>query len=60
VLWVTLDFNPVGEITLSHGSGTMATYNMGNFAVSMDAVRIFNSLPDQSPFQQILIGGSFR
>lgn len=59
VLWVTLDFKAVGEITLSHGSGTMATYNMGNFAVSMDAVRIYDSLPDQSPFQQILIGGSF-
>lgn len=59
VLWVTLDYNAVGEITLSHGSGTMATYDMGNFSVSMDAVRIYNSLPDQSPFQQILIGGSF-
>jgi hypothetical protein len=59
-LWVTLDFNPVGMITLRHGSGTMPTYNMGRFGVSMDAVRVDSSLPDISTFQQILIGGSFR
>jgi hypothetical protein len=47
-------------ITLSHGSGTMPTYNMGRFGVSMDAVRVYSSLPDISTFQQILIGGSFR
>jgi Abnormal spindle-like microcephaly-assoc'd, ASPM-SPD-2-Hydin/Putative Ig domain len=60
VLWVTLDFKPVGMITLSHGAGTMPTYNLGDFSVSFDAVRVYNSLPDVSPFQQILIGGSFR
>ena len=59
-LWVTLDFNPVGVITLSRGSGTMPTYNMGQFGVSRDAVRVYSSLPDMSPFQEILIGGSFR
>lgn len=59
-LWVTLDFNPVGVITLRSGSGTMPTYNMGRFGVSRDAVRVYSSLPDISPFQQILIGGSFR
>lgn len=59
-LWVTLDFGPVGVITLNGGSGTMPTYNMGRFGVSRDAVRVYSSLPDLSPFQQILIGGSFR
>jgi hypothetical protein len=59
VLWVTLDGKPVGEITLSRGSGTMPTYNMGDFAVNKDQVTVYDSLPDQSPFQQILIGGGF-
>lgn len=59
VLWVTLDFGPVGTITLRGGSGTMATYNMGRFAVSRDQVRVYSSLPDLPSYQQILIGGSF-
>jgi Putative Ig domain len=59
VLWATLDFKPVGMITLSRGSGTMPTYNMGDFGVSRDQIRVYNSLPDSSPFQQILIGGAF-
>src|SRR5213079_260535 len=59
VLWVTLDFGPVGMITIKGGSGTMPTYNMGRFAVSRDQIRVYNSLPDMSPFQQILIGGFF-
>ena len=50
---------PVGMITLSRGSGTMPTYNMGDFGVSRDQIRIYNSLPNTSPFQQILIGGGF-
>jgi Putative Ig domain/Abnormal spindle-like microcephaly-assoc'd, ASPM-SPD-2-Hydin len=58
-LWVTIDFKPVGIITLKNGSGSMTPYNLGRFGVSMDAVRIFSSLPDVSPFQQILIGGTF-
>ncbi len=58
-LWATLDFKPVGTITLSHGSGSMTPYNLGDFGVSMDQVRVFSSLPDISTFQQILIGGSF-
>ena len=58
-LWVTLDFKPVGVITLRHGSGSMVPYNLGRFGVSMDQVRVFSSFPDVSPFQQILIGGSF-
>ncbi len=58
-LWVTLDFKPVGTITLKNGSGSMTPYNLGDFGVSMDQVRVFSSLPDISPFQQILIGGSF-
>jgi hypothetical protein len=58
-LWVTLDFNPVGVITLSRESGTMPTYNMGRFGVSRDQIRVYSSLPDLGAFQQILIGGSF-
>ncbi len=58
-LWVTLDFKPVGTITLKNGSGSMTPYNLGDFGVSMDQVRVFSSLPDVGAFQQILIGGSF-
>jgi hypothetical protein len=50
---------PVGMITLSRGSGTMPTDKMGDFGVSRDQIRIYNSLPDTSPFQQILSGGGF-
>ena len=57
-LWVTMDFKPVGTITLSHGSGSMTPYEI-SFRFSMDGVRIYSSLPDVSPFQQILIGNSF-
>jgi hypothetical protein len=58
-LWVTLDFTPVGTITLRGGSGTMATYNMGRFGVSRDQIRVNSALPDVAGAQQILIGGSF-
>jgi hypothetical protein len=58
-LWATLDGLPVGTITLSRGSGAMATYNLGEFAPSMDQVHVFSSFPDTNPFQQILSGGSF-
>jgi hypothetical protein len=60
VLWVTLDFKPVGTITLRGGSGAMAQYNMGRFGVSRDAIRVYSAPPDISTSQQILIGGSFR
>lgn len=60
VLWVTLDFNPVGTITLKGGSGTMPTYNMGRFGVSNDDVRVYSALPDISTSQQILIGAFFQ
>jgi hypothetical protein len=59
-LWVTLDFGPVGTITLRGGSGTMPLYNMGFFGVSRDAVRVYSALPDVSSSTQILIGGAFR
>jgi hypothetical protein len=59
-IWVTIDYKPVGLITLKRGAGSMTPYNLGHFGVSMDAVRIYSTLPDTSPFQQILIGGSFR
>src|SRR3954471_19307357 len=60
VLWVTLDFGPVGTITVRAGSGTLATYNMGRFGVSNDDVRVYSALPDVAGSQQILIGGAFR
>ena len=59
-LWVTLDFQPVGTITLSGGSGTMANYNMGDFGVSRDQVRINSALPDVPTAQEILIGAAFQ
>jgi hypothetical protein len=58
-LWVTLDFKAVGTITLNGGSGTMPSYNLGQFGVSRDQVRVSSALPDLSTSQQILIGGSF-
>jgi hypothetical protein len=60
VLWVTLDFQAVGTITLRGGSGTMPTNNLGQFGVSRDAIRVYSALPDIATSQQILIGGSFR
>ena len=60
VLWVTLDFMPVGTISLRSASGTMPTYNLGQFGVSNDDVRVYSALPDVSGSQQILIGGAFR
>jgi hypothetical protein len=58
-LWATLDFGPVGTITINHGSGNMTPYNLGQFGVSRDQIRIYSSLPDISSYQQILSGGSF-
>ena len=59
-LWVTLDFGPVGVITLRARGGTMPTYNMGDFAVSRDQIRVNSALPDVPGAKEILIGGSFR
>lgn len=53
VLGVTLDFTPVGSITLSGGQGTM-TANLGHFAVSRDQVRVKNA------DAVILSGGFFQ
>jgi hypothetical protein len=53
VLAVSLDFTPVGSITLAGGQGSM-TANLGHFAVSRDQVRVKNG------DTQILIGGFFR
>jgi hypothetical protein len=58
-LWATLDFKPVGVITLKGGSGSLAPYNLGDFGVSRDQIRVYSSLPDAGSFQQILIGGAF-
>ena len=53
VLGVTLDFTPVGSITLAGRQGTM-TANLGHFGVSRDQVRVKNG------DTQILIGGFFQ
>ena len=53
VLQVTLDFKPIGTITLSSGSGRLVT-SLGHFAVSFDQVRVKNG------DTQIMQGGSFR
>ncbi len=53
VLGVTLDFQPIGTITLNRGEGTL-TANLGHFAVSNDEVRVNNGATN------ILIGGFFR
>jgi hypothetical protein len=53
---VTLDFSPIGSITLSRGEGTM-TRNLGHFGVSRDAVRVFNGATAGTP---ILSGGFFQ
>jgi hypothetical protein len=59
-LWVTLDFKPVGTITLNGRSGSMAPYNLGFSALSRDAIRVYDRLPDAAGTpQQILIGGAF-
>ena len=42
VLPVTLDFSPVGSITLSKREGTLRT-SLGHFGVSRDQVRVLNN-----------------
>jgi hypothetical protein len=38
----------------------MPQYNLGDFSVGgFEQVRVFDSLPDASPYQQILLGGGF-
>lgn len=53
VLDVSLDFTPVGSITLAGRQGSMTT-NLGHFAVPPDQVRVKNG------DTQILIGGYFQ
>jgi hypothetical protein len=53
VLEVTLDFLPVGTITLSRMAGAMAA-NLGHFAVSNDEVHVIHG------GRLILIGAFFR
>jgi hypothetical protein len=37
----------------------MPTYNIGGFSINKDMVRVYDSFPDQRPFQQILLDGAF-
>jgi hypothetical protein len=53
VLPVSLDFTPVGSITLSKGEGTMRA-SLGHFGVSRDQVRVTNN------GATILSGGFFQ
>ncbi|HXI29708.1 MAG TPA: hypothetical protein VNG89_14820 [Vicinamibacterales bacterium] len=51
-LAVSIDFKPLGFITLSGGRGSL-TYNLGHFGVSRDSVEVKNNGSD------ILQGGAF-
>ena len=53
VLTVSLDFSPVGSITLAKREGTLRT-SLGHFAVSRDQVRVLNN------GVAILSGGFFQ
>jgi hypothetical protein len=53
VLSVSLDFTPVGSITVTKGEGTMRA-SLGHFAVSRDQVRVANN------GVTILSGGFFQ
>jgi hypothetical protein len=52
VLNVTLDFTPLGSITLSRGEGALRA-DLGHFGLSRDQIRVNN---DETT---ILIGGDF-
>jgi hypothetical protein len=54
ILTVTLDFTPVGTITLQRQEGTLVT-SLGHFAVSRDQVRV-----NRSNGTTILNGGFFQ
>jgi hypothetical protein len=60
VLWVSLDFKPVGTITLNGGSGAMQPYNLGRFGVSFDHIHVVNHAPPRVNGEpEILTGGFF-
>jgi hypothetical protein len=56
VLNATLDFTPVGSITLSNGEGTLRA-DIGHFAVSRDQVRVYKGSTTGTP---VLSGGFFQ
>jgi hypothetical protein len=56
-LSVTLDFGPVGTITLSRNEGTLVA-NLGHFGVSFDQVRVYNGTDTTGT--PILSGGFFQ
>jgi hypothetical protein len=53
LLDVSLDFSPIGRITLARGEGTL-TANLGHFGVSFDQIRVKNGSVT------ILSGGFFQ
>ena len=57
VLSVTLDFTPVGTITLSRNEGTLVT-SLGHFGVSNDKVRVYSGTDTTGT--PILSGGFFQ
>jgi hypothetical protein len=57
VLAVTLDFTPIGNITLSRNEGTLVK-NLGHFGVSRDQVRVYNGTDTTGT--PILSGGFFQ
>ena len=59
VLWVSLDFKPVGTITLLGGAGAMNSYNMGRFGVSFNHINIVNHPPPRVNGEPTVLSGGF-
>jgi hypothetical protein len=58
VLWVYLDSQAVGTISLNNGSGSIQPYNLGNVGLRFDHVDVVNG-PPTAPGAKVLTGGSF-
>lgn len=59
VLWVSLDFKLIGQITLNGGSGTMKAYDAGDFGLFFDQIRIDDQSPPRVNGQTDVLAGSF-
>jgi hypothetical protein len=60
VLWVTLGGGEViGQITLSGGSGTMATWTLAISTLRKQGIQIFTQPPTGNPIQTPILSGGF-